>query len=66
MTETTKTVKESLEELMEKFTKLSEEADARRKTAGKTFDYYKYEFADGEKHANAEAAKKINSILKSM
>ena len=48
---------------MEKFTELAQQADIRRKTAGKTFDYYKFEFADGEKHAYTEAAKKLKSII---
>ena len=66
MTESTKTAKENLQELTEKFTELSEKADERRKSAGKTFDYYKFEYADGERHANAEAAKKLNSIISAM
>lgn len=48
---------------MDGFTKLAEEADDRKKLASKKNENYKLEFADGEKHANEEAAKRIKAIL---
>ena len=66
MTESTKTVKEVVQGLMDSFTQLGLEAEQRRATAGNKFEYYKSEFADGEKHANEEAAKKLKVILDKM
>ncbi len=63
MTESTKTEKEVLQELIDNFTQLAEEAEKRRKTAGTKFEYYKYEFADGEKHAYQDAAKILKNGL---
>jgi hypothetical protein len=56
-------MKETLQELMDSFTKLAEEADGRKKLASKKNENYKLEFADGEKHANEDAAKRIKAIL---
>lgn len=66
MTESTKIVKEVMQGLMDGFTQLSQEAEQRRATAGNKFEYYKAEFADGEKHANEEAAKKLKAALDKM
>ena len=66
LTESSKTVKEIMQELIDDFTQLAEEADKRRKTAGPKVDYYKFEFADGEKHANEDAAKKLKTVLDKM
>ncbi len=66
LTESSKTVKEIMQELIDDFTQLAEEADKRRKTAGAKLDYYKFEFADGEKHANEDAAKKLKTVLDKM
>jgi len=56
-------MKETLQELMDSFTKLAEEADERKKLASKKNENYKLEFADGEKQANENAAKKIKAFL---
>lgn len=63
MTDSPKTAQEILQELMEKFTKLAEDADVRKKLASKKNENYKLEFADGEKHANEDAAKTIKTAL---
>jgi thiamine pyrophosphate-dependent acetolactate synthase large subunit-like protein len=56
-------VKEALQELIDNFTQLAEEAEKRRKTAGSKSEYYKFEFADGEKNAYQEAIKKLRTVL---
>jgi len=66
MTEPAKTEKENFQDLIEKFTLLSEEAEKRRKLASAKFEYYKLEFADGEKHAYEDAAKKLKSVADKM
>lgn len=66
MTESTKTVKEIIQGLIDNFAQLSQEAEQRRATAGTKFEYYKSEFADGEKHANEDAAKKLKVVLDKM
>ena len=63
MTESTKTINELVQELNDKFTQLADEAEKRRKTAGVNFEYYKFEFADGEKHAYQDAATKLKKVL---
>lgn len=55
-----------MQELIDNFTQLAEEAENRRKTASIKFDYYKYEFADGEKHGYEDAAKKLKTALDKM
>ena len=64
LTESTKTAKDITQELIDNFTVLAEEAEKRRATAGAKFEYYKLEYADGEKHAYQDAAKKLQSALK--
>ncbi len=66
LTESSKTVKEIMQELIDDFTQLAEEAEIRRKTAGAKLEYYKAEFSDGEKHANEDAAKKLKTVLDKM
>ncbi len=66
LTESSKTVKEIMQELIDDFTQLAEEAEKRRHAADAKSDYYKSEFADGEKHANEEAAKKLKTVLDKM
>jgi len=56
-------MKEIVQDLIDKFGQLAEEAEKRRKTASGRFEYYKFEFADGEKLANENAAKKLKSVL---
>lgn len=56
-------LKEDLQELIDNFTQLAEEAEKRRKTAGSKSEYYKFEFADGEKNAYQEATKKLRTVL---
>lgn len=63
MTESTKTVSETMQELIDNFTQFAEEAEKRRKTASAKWEIYKVEFADGEKHAYEDAAKKLKSVL---
>ncbi len=63
MTELLKTGKEILQELINDFTRLAGEAEKRRKSASEKFEYYKFEFADGEKRANENAAKKLELAL---
>lgn len=63
MTESLKTVKVIMQELLDNFTQLAGEAEKRRKSASEKFEYYKFEFADGEKRANENAAKKIKTVL---
>lgn len=66
MTEAAKTEKEIFQDLIATFTLLSEEAEKRRKSASAKFEYYKFEFADGEKHAYEDAAKKLKSVVDKM
>ncbi len=63
MIETVKTTKEIVQDLFDEFGLLAEEAEKRRKAASARFEYYKLEFANGEKLANENAAKKLKSIL---
>jgi len=42
---------------------LAEEAENRRKSASAIWDNYKLEFADGEKQAYEDAAKKLKTAL---
>jgi hypothetical protein len=63
MVETSKTIKEIVQDLIDEFGELAEEAEKRRKTASGRFEHYKLEFADGEKLANENAAKKLKSVL---
>lgn len=63
MTESTKTVSETMQELIDNFTQFAEEAEKRRKAASAKWEIYKVEFADGEKHAYEDAAKKLKSVL---
>jgi hypothetical protein len=63
LTESTKTAKEITQELIDSFTELAEDAEKRRATAGSKFEYYKFEYADGEKHAYQDAAKKLQAAL---
>ena len=63
MIETLKTAKEIMQELLNDFTRLAEEAEKRRKSASEKFEYYKFEFADGEKRANENAVKKMTLAL---
>ena len=63
MTESSKTVNETMQELIDNFTQLAEEAENRRKSASAKWDNYKLEFADGEKHAYEDAAKKLKTAL---
>lgn len=66
MTESTKTANEAMQELIDNFTLLAEEAENRRKTASTKWEIYKVEFADGEKHAYEEAGKKLKAVLNKM
>ncbi len=52
-----------MQELIDNFTQLAEEAEKRRKTAAEKWDNYKLEFSDGEKHAYEDAAKKLKTVL---
>jgi len=61
-----KTLKEQTQELIDNFTHLIEEAEKRRSSASKKFEYYKFEFADGEKNAYEDASKKLTKILSNM
>lgn len=63
MTATLKTAKEIMQELLKEFTRLAEEAEKRRKSASDKFEYYKFEFADGEKRANENVVKKLTLAL---
>jgi hypothetical protein len=63
MIETSKTTKDIVQDLIDEFGQLAVEAEKRRKTASASFDYYKLEFADGEKLANESAAKKLKAVL---
>ena len=66
MSEPSKTAKELMQELSDNFTLLAEEAEKRRKTASEKSDYYRFEFADGEKQAYQDSAKKLTAILDKM
>lgn len=63
MTESKKTENEAIQELIDNFTLFAEEAEKRRKTASAKWEIYKVEFADGEKHAYEDAAKKLKTAL---
>lgn len=55
-----------MQELIDNFTQLAEDAENRRKSAAAKWDNYKLEFADGEKHAYEDAAKKLKAVLAKM
>ncbi|QPJ64351.1 MAG: hypothetical protein G3M78_02645 [Candidatus Nitrohelix vancouverensis] len=63
MTTTTTSLKEQIEALMQTCTELATEADKRRQTASTKFEYYKFEFSDGERNAYETIAKKLKSVL---
>lgn len=52
-----------MQELIDNFTQLAEEAEKRRKLASAKCENYKLEFADGEKHAYEDAVKKLKTVL---
>lgn len=62
MTEATQSIESSLKGLIDTLTVASEAAEARRKAAGPIFDYYKFEYAAGEKKAYDDAIKKVQSV----
>jgi len=66
MTETSISVKEVLEELFATLTQAMEQAEQRRKIASTKCEYYKLEFADGEKHGYEEALKQLKVIRDKM
>jgi hypothetical protein len=66
LTESSKTAKEIIQELIEDLTQLAEEAEKSRKSASAKCEYYKLEFADGEKHAYEDSAKKLKTVLDKM
>ncbi|PIQ99028.1 MAG: hypothetical protein COV66_14160 [Nitrospinae bacterium CG11_big_fil_rev_8_21_14_0_20_45_15] len=66
LTVITKSVKEQTQELIDNFTHLIGEAEKRRLSAGNKFEYYKFEFADGEKNAYEDASKKLTKIMNNM
>jgi hypothetical protein len=66
LTESSKTVKEIMQELIDDFTQSVEEAEIRRKAASAKWELYKIEYADGEKHAYEDAAKKLKAVLDKM
>lgn len=55
-----------MQELIDNLTQLAEDAENRRKSAAAKWDNYKLEFADGEKHAYEDAAKKLKAVLAKM
>jgi flagellar biosynthesis/type III secretory pathway protein FliH len=63
MTDAQKEVSESIQELLNHLTQLADEAEKRRKLASAKCEYYKFEFADGEKHGLDEAIKKVKAVL---
>ena len=63
MPQPSKTVIELIQELSDNFTQLAEDAEKRRKSASDKSDYYRFEFADGEKQAYQDSAKKLTVIL---
>lgn len=63
MTDSTKTVSETMQTLIDNFLQLAKEAESRRKIASGKWELYKVEFSDGEKHAYEEAAKKLKAAL---
>ena len=63
MTESTKTAKEVLQELIDNFNKSIEEAEVRRKSASSKNENYKIEYAAGEKHAYEDAANQLTKAL---
>jgi hypothetical protein len=56
-------VNEAVQELIDSFTQSVEEAEKRRKAASEKWELYKIEYADGEKHAYEDAAKKLKAVL---
>lgn len=64
MTEPEKTMNEVIKGLMDNFRILEEEAEKRRKTASAKFENYKYEYAEGERHAYEEVIKQLKGTLK--
>ena len=63
MTESIKPVIETVQDLIDSFTQSVEEAENRRKVASAKWELYKIEYADGEKHAYEDAAKKLKAVL---
>jgi hypothetical protein len=63
MVEAIKTTKDILQDLFDEFGQLVIDAENRRKTASERHEFYKLEFADGEKRANEYAARKLKSVL---
>lgn len=53
-----------MQELIDNFTQLAEKAEIRRNSASTKFEYYKLEYADGEKRAYEDAVNKLKSVLK--
>jgi len=63
MTASTKPVNETVQDLIDSFTQSVEEAEIRRKAASAKWELYKIEYAEGEKHAYEDAAKKLKAVL---
>ena len=63
MTESTKSGNEIIQELIDSFTQLAEEAEKRRKAASAKWEIYKVEYSSGEKNAYEDAAKKLKTVL---
>jgi len=63
MTESTKPVNETVQDLIDSFTQSIEEAEIRRKAASAKWELYKIEYAEGEKHAYEDVAKKLKAVL---
>ncbi len=62
-TESLKTVNENIQELIDNFTQLAEEAEKSRKAASAKWELYKIEYSNGEKNAYEDAAKKLKMVL---
>ena len=63
MTESTKPVNETVQDLIDSFTQSVEEAEIRRKAASAKWELYKIEYSNGEKNAYEDAAKKLKMVL---
>ncbi len=63
MTESTKPVNETVQDLIDSFTQSVEEAEIRRKAASAKWELYKIDYAEGEKNAYEDAAKKLKMVL---
>ena len=63
MTESTKPVNETVQDLIDSFTQSVEEAEIRRKAASAKWELYKIDYAKGEKNAYEDAAKKLKMVL---